>query len=219
MEPLTVGISQHNGWAVCVAVAGRAGAPVVVDRRRIELIEEGLPNQPYHHETLALDTTRAEEMVRAVRKSAAQCAARALRSLRGSLLETVGEVVAMAMRRAPLPRLPETVAEVHASYQVMVRADAMIYYEALSQAAASLDVGVELIPRGEERRRAAETLGIEEDRLDRWLADLRGSLGPPWQRDHQEAAARAIIALGKRTAIKLADTQGGRGARTARSRV
>jgi hypothetical protein len=203
---MAVGISGHNGWAVLVTVAVRGGAPVLVDRRRVELIEPGLPNQPYEHETLGLDRTRGEELVKEVRESALHCAERALAGLRFSL-EAVGELVAIALRRPPLPNLPESVAAAHASYPVMVRADAMIYHDALCQAASSLGINVEIIARGEERLRAAETLRTEADRLDTWLVSLRRSLGPPWQRDHQNAMARAIAALGKRTMLKLPDMQ------------
>jgi hypothetical protein len=47
-----VGIAHHLGWAV--AVTASAGH-VVVDRRRIELIEPGLPTAPVEHEARHLD--------------------------------------------------------------------------------------------------------------------------------------------------------------------
>ena len=38
----------HSGWAVAVAVARLGQAPRVVLRKRIELIAEDTPKQPYH---------------------------------------------------------------------------------------------------------------------------------------------------------------------------
>jgi hypothetical protein len=201
-EPTVIGVSDHNGWAVFVCVAARAGEPVVTGRRRVDLIEPGLPNQPYEHDTRELDTARAEALVREVRESAVHCAERALVRVRSSL-GGARELAAIALRKAPLPGLPASVAEAHASYPVMVRADAMLYHDALCMAAAALGIRLELIARGQERQRAAEALRTGVEQLDQWLAELRASLGPPWQKDHQAAAARAIATLGKRGGLTL----------------
>jgi len=42
-----IGVSHHGGWAVLVTVA-RDG--MLFDRRRIELLDAGLPKPPHHHE-------------------------------------------------------------------------------------------------------------------------------------------------------------------------
>ena len=42
-----MGIAHHLGWAVAVTASADHA---VVDRRRIELIEPGLPAAPIHHE-------------------------------------------------------------------------------------------------------------------------------------------------------------------------
>ena len=42
-----VGVSDHGGWAVLVTVA-RDGT--LLDRRRVELVDEDLPALPHHHE-------------------------------------------------------------------------------------------------------------------------------------------------------------------------
>ena len=194
--PTVAGVSGHNGWAVFVCITARGRVPVVLDRRRVELIGAGLPNQPYEHDTLDLNYNQAEALVREVRESAVHCAERALVSLRSS-----GEIAALAMREPLLPHLPESVAAAHASSWVTVRADPMIYHEALCKAASALGIAVELIARDEESRRAAEGLSTTPERLDRWLAELRVSLGAPWQKDHREAAARAIAALAGRAEI------------------
>ena len=167
---------------------------MVIDRRRLNLLEPTLPNQPYEHDTFDLNTAQAEALVKEVRESAVHCAERALARLRSDL-EAATEILAIALRQAPLSHLPSSVAEVHASYQVTVRADSMIYHNALCQAASTLGIGVELFARGEDRRRAAEALRTEPERLDQWLAELGARLGPPWQKDHKEAAVRAIAAL------------------------
>jgi hypothetical protein len=44
---MRLGIAHHLGWAVAVMASAEHK---VVDRRRIELIEPGLPTAPIHHE-------------------------------------------------------------------------------------------------------------------------------------------------------------------------
>jgi hypothetical protein len=85
----------------------------------------------------------------------------------------------------------------------MVRADPMIYHDALCKASSTLGIAVEPIPRGKELRGAAEVLGTTMERLDQWLTNLRTTLGAPWQKDHRDATARAIAALGKFTRVSL----------------
>lgn len=64
-----LGVADHNGWAECVTVAASRGVPVVVDRRRLELIEPGIPSMPYHHETLTMPRPEGERLVARVRES------------------------------------------------------------------------------------------------------------------------------------------------------
>jgi len=199
---MVAGVADHNGWAVFVCVRAQDGVPEVVDRRRVALIEPGIPSQPYEHETLGLNTADAERLVQDVQESAVHCAERALSRLQSSV-GSLGEIVSIALRKPPLAQLPRTVAEAHASRPVLMRADAMLYHDALCKAAASLGIGVVMFERGTERSRAAEAVGITVERLDQFLRGLRAALGPPWQQDHQTAAARAIAALGKDAGLRL----------------
>ena len=79
----------------------------------------------------------------------------------------------------------------------------MLYHDALCTSAASLRINVDTFARGEERPRAAEATAATAELLDRFLSGLRASLGPPWQQDHQAAAAQAIAALGRYTTLQL----------------
>ena len=191
---LVVGGAEHNGWAILVCVSAPDGSPEVIDRRRVELIEPGLPNQPYEHETVGMSSTEAERLVQEVRESAAHCAEREL-----SRLKSTHNLVSIALRTAPLPQFPASVAEVHASWYLRARTDAMLYHQALCAAAASLGINVAMFKRGEERPRAAEALATTAAALDEFLTGLRQTLGPPWQQDHQAATARAIAALREHT--------------------
>lgn len=184
-----MGIAGHNGWAVWVCVAMHKGAAEVVDRRRVELIDAGLPNQPYEHETRDMNMAQAEALVRQVRESALVCAERAVARVRSDF-----DVMVIGKREPVLPRMPASVAEVRASHHLMARADAMLYDDALCQAAAALGIAVERFAKGDDRCCAAQVLGMSASNVDTWLAGLRATLGAPWQKDHQDATARAIAA-------------------------
>src|SRR6266853_1043952 len=90
--PVAAGVADHSGWAIFVSVSAKDGSPEVVDRRRVELIEPGLPKQPYEHETAGMNADEAERLVQEVRESAAHCAERALSRLRSGLGMT-GEIL------------------------------------------------------------------------------------------------------------------------------
>ena len=91
---LALGIAPHNGWAVAVTVNDK---PAILDRRRIELLDPGLPNQPYHHETLEMKMPEAEQLIKRVRNSALKCAERALEQLRSE-----HPIRVIALREPPL---------------------------------------------------------------------------------------------------------------------
>jgi hypothetical protein len=194
-------VADHNGWAVCVTVAVSRGAPVVVDRRRVELLEQGLPSQPYEHETAGMPLPAAEELVVRVRNSVRQTTLKRLMELREELQPY--SIVAMTLRNPPLAYVPVTVAEAHASYPVMCRADAMMYHDAICTAARRMSLDLMLHDRGGELVRAADRLGISLEEVEQFLRTAGDGLGPPWQKDHRHAAAAAMVALADRTAISL----------------
>ena len=57
---MRVGIAHHFGWAVAVTVSPDFE---VFDRRRIELIEPGLPAAPIHHEGGTHDLHGSDELL------------------------------------------------------------------------------------------------------------------------------------------------------------
>jgi hypothetical protein len=192
--PVVVGVADHNGWAHLVSVAAPDGRPIVVDRRRVPLVEKNVPSQPYHHETLALPDAAAEQLLRRVEQSVEKCAALAFERLSSDLSRRY-RVSAIAIRHPPLPRLPATVAEVHASYYTQCRADGMLYHLAICEAARRRRWRVHLHHRGEELAQAAEALGATTDDVERFVNGLRQELKPPWTAEYRHAFAAAIAAL------------------------
>jgi hypothetical protein len=187
---------------VCVTVAANRGVPVVVDRRRVDLIEPGLPSQPYHHETVGMPLPQAEKLVLRVRESVLRTTIARLTELRDQLQSYT--IVAMTLRHPPLSYVPVTVAEAHASYPVMCRADGMMYHDALCAAAQRLGMSVELHDRGTEVARAAARVDVNTEALEQFVRDAGKSLGPPWRKEHCLATAAAIGVLADRVRFSLA---------------
>src|SRR5436190_5617954 len=139
MSEYSIGIEDHYAWANLVSVTS-GPKEILLDRRRVELLDQQLTASPYHHETLKMPLSEAEKLVRDVQTSANERAKSALSSLIGELAPA--KCRGIAIRVPPLPNLPATVTEVHANARIMNRADGMIYHQALTQAAAQLSLAV-----------------------------------------------------------------------------
>lgn len=193
-RPVVVGVADHYGYATLVSAALEGDEPSVVDRRRVPLIEEGVPASPYHHDTLALRDDEAEGLLRDVERSIAACTAAALDRLSSDLAPRY-RVMSIAIRQPPLDSLPKTVREVHASYAVQCRADGMLYHQAICAAARERGWAVALHRRGDELTIAAQALKVSPHEFERFLADLKATLKSPWTAEHRRAFAAAVARL------------------------
>src|ERR1700686_4766537 len=90
-----IGVSDHGGWAVLVT-GGREGT--LLDRRRVELVGEGLPKIPHHSEGQGLPLDEAVELVERVRVSAERHAVLAL----DAVTMAVPRILGVALRKCPL---------------------------------------------------------------------------------------------------------------------
>ena len=192
--PCVISVAEHAGWAQVVCVAAPDGVPEVVTRRRVVLIERGVPTQPYHHESTRMREDEAQALVERVQRSIAICTAAALRQLVTDLASTYA-VVALAIRKSPFPRLPRSVAAVLASYPLMCAADGMMYQRAVCRAARQLGLDVQLFDRREETARAAEIVGVTPEDIEEFVTRTGRPAGPPWTQEHRRAYAAGIAAL------------------------
>jgi hypothetical protein len=192
--PCVVSVADHAGWAHVIGVAAPDGVPAVVERRRVTLIDTGLPTLPYHHESLAMRVDEANALIARVRHSIAGCTLRALRRVVADLAPAY-PVVALAIREPPFAELPHTVAMVRQSYQLQCAADGMMYQLALCRAARDIGLEVHQCRRGEEHVRAAAELGVEPNEIDAFVSGAGRPSGPPWTQEHRRAYAAAIAVL------------------------
>jgi hypothetical protein len=178
-----LGIAHHFGWAVAVTASADHH---VVDRRRIELIEPGMPTAPIHHEGRPLDDAAAAALVAKVRTSAVRAASASLDQLATALPEPI---VSMSLRSWPLD-FPDDIA-VQRQVPYESRADSIMYRQVLAQLARVRGWAVHLYDAREVEGRAVSVLG---DRANEVLHGPRATLGPPWAKDHRMALAATIMA-------------------------
>lgn len=205
MTQAALGFRAHSGWAAVVAVAGPRGAlgaravPAVIDRRRIELVEPGMPWQPYHAAE-KLELKEAEELVKRCIDGARGLARRAIRAvtedLRKSGHEVVGCGVLLASGR-PLPTLAATLA----SHALIHTAEGELFREALVHASQKHNLPVTGVREKELFARAAADLRLPVEELQGRIAELGRVLGPPWRQDQKYAALVAWLALAARPAV------------------
>jgi hypothetical protein len=179
-----VGVSDHAGWAVLMTVQPDG---TVVDRRRVALIDEGIPSMPHHHDAQHLPRDEGVALVERVRSSAERTARTVLETLAGDVAVAIGGIALRAC-----PTLPPTVAERIASYRAQCVADWVMYRETLADAARARGWTVSWFDAKRVAGDAAATLGI--DSIHDLLRDTGKALGVPWQNDHKVAMAAAIAA-------------------------
>jgi len=122
-----IGVSDHGGWAVLVTVAGDG---TLLDRRRVELVDEDLPKIPHHSEGQALPLHEAVALVERVRVSAERHAKLGLDAV---AMTVPGRILGVALRQCP--GLPPTIAERIKDYRAQNVADWVMYRKALAAAA------------------------------------------------------------------------------------
>jgi len=200
--PCVVSVADHTGWAHLVCVAARGNVPAVIARRRVALIEKGLPTMPYEHDTRAMREEEAEAVIAKVRQS---IAARTLDALRRVVIELAPAhtAVALAIREPPFVALPPTVTAARRSYRLSCGADGMLYQLAICAAARQLELEVRLCRRGEEAARAARQLGVTAAEIEAFVSRAGRPAGPPWAQEHRRAYAAGIAVLAAHASGRL----------------
>ena len=189
---MRLGIAHHFGWAVAVTASTDSR---VIDRRRIELIEPGLPAAPIHHEGgphllhrsgEPLDDDELAALVARVQSSVERTASAALDELGSALPEPI---TTMALRAWPSDFPEDIAAQRRVPYES--RADSVMYCRVLATLARSRGWEVHTYDAKTVEDAAARHLG---DRADEVLRGPRSTLGPPWSKDHRMALAATIVA-------------------------
>jgi len=180
-EAGVIGVSDHGGWAVLVTVA-RDG--MLLNRRRVDLVDESLAKLPHHSEGQRLPIEEAVELVERVRVSAERHAVRVL----DAVARDVPRVLGVALRKCQ--PLPPTIAERIQDYRAQNVADWVMYRKALASAAEARGWPVHWFDARRVFDTARQALRVED--LDAHFVQLRKAIGPPWDKDHKLAMAASI---------------------------
>jgi hypothetical protein len=175
----------------------------LLDRRRIDLTERGLPTYPHHHEgswavgrylnspwARPVSLAEAVSLVERVRVSAARGARAGLDALATAVPVPIASI---AIRVCP--KLPATTEERIADNRAQTVADSVMYREVLAAAAAARGWAVHWYERERVFHDAAQALGRAD--IDEFLLQMGQSIGPPWQAKHKLAAAAALAVKGR----------------------
>jgi hypothetical protein len=185
------GFAIHTGWAAAVLVAGDAGRPVVVDRRRVTLCPEALPRQVYHA-AQDLPPAKAALLVREVHE--------AVDELTGSVLDQLADVAGahgllVAVGVTGFPRDVPALDTVLRSHALLHLAEGELYRGAICDAADARGLAVVPIHPKDGINDTAHALGAAPGPFAQRLVSLRAELGAPWQADHRLATAAGLAAL------------------------
>ena len=190
-----LGFRTHSGWTVVVAVGNSLSKPVVLERRRIETADAAISGsrQPYHAAE-RLNPQKAETLIRTCRDSSARLATGAVSALVAQLTQNGHSVVGAGILFASGRPLPDLAATLR-SHALIHTAEGEFFREALVQASGHCSLPVTRVKEREVWNRGAAVLGLGSPDLQRLIAELGRSLGPPWRQDEKLASLAAWIAL------------------------
>ena len=197
MQSSAVGFRVHSGWAAVVVVSGPAERPVVVDRRRIELVKifTYTFRQPYHTAE-KMPRQDAVKFIRGVQSEAKRLAVTSLRALQKDLAEADFKIVRGALLMASGRALP-SLELILASHALIHTADGELFRDSLRAACAVCNLPLERIREKELFAAASKALCVQPAVLQRRVAVLGKALGPPWSQDEKFAALAAWFTLAR----------------------
>jgi hypothetical protein len=179
-----IGVRAHSGWAALVAVSGKPGSVLVLDRRRIVIADTQRPgaNQPYHFAE-KLELRAAEKHLASCTEASERLALAAIRDVVDELndYEVAGAAILLASGR-PLPALPAILA----SHALIHTAEGEFFRQVVRQACEHLGIRV----TGIRERDLGERSALQSE-----IASLGKTVGPPWTQDQKMAAQAAMTVL------------------------
>jgi len=178
-----------------VAVSLEDGVPVVLQRRKLLLVGtfSYTFRQPYHTaEKMPLGD--AAEFVRGVETESRELALSGLRALEKELDSADYKVRGCALLLASGRKLPEF-EKILASHALIHTADGELFREAIRRCCARAKLPLAAIKERELLAAASKRLNKRPEFLNRQVAALGKSLGPPWTQDEKLATLAAWLTL------------------------
>jgi hypothetical protein len=190
------GFKAHSGWAALVVLGIQAGDLAVVDRRRIELVNESWAKQPYHAAE-GLERQTARDLVKRGMQEVHRVALRELKAAVKRERARKNEVVACSVLvGSPMPDWNTD--EILAVHFRMHKAEGVLFQNALVRAAEVCKLNTLPVYEKELMMEASSQLGTRTDLFLKTIAALGKTVGPPWGKDQKDAALIALIGLQNR---------------------
>jgi len=195
MKQAAAGLRVHSGWAALVAVCLEKGAPVILARRRVHLVETFTYEfrQPYHTaKKMPLD--KARDFVSRMQSEARRLAHRAILGMQSDLqtqgfaLKSCGLLLASGR---PLPNLEKILA----SHALIHTADGELFREAIVHASARSGLAMCTVKERELLDRSGQAFRMKSAALLQRVTKLGRPLGAPWSQDEKFATLAAWLAL------------------------
>ncbi len=184
------GLKAHSGWAVLVVIGRQRDELVVVDRRRIELVDEAWAKQPYHAAE-GLESRVARDLVKRGTDSAHRFALdeinAAIKRERNRKNEIAGCAVVVG---TPMPDWNTD--EILAVHFRMHKAEGALFQNALVRASEKCKLNTLPVLEKELLVQATSQLG---DKRVQQISGLGKPIGPPWGKDQKDAALVALMVL------------------------
>ncbi|MGI9616699.1 MAG: hypothetical protein ACR2QO_27530 [Acidimicrobiales bacterium] len=186
-----IGVAHHLGWAVLVTANDEFE---VVDRRRVELVDQGLPAAPIHHRGGAhemheagdpLDDDGLEELVGEVRARAVALT----RSALDDVIDVAGSIHSISLRDWPDDFPNDIATQRQAPYES--QADSVMYRQVFAELARAHGWAEHRFDAKTIESQATDIVG---ERAEEVLHGPRMVLGAPWNKDHRTALAAIIVA-------------------------
>src|SRR5438552_10434633 len=192
---VALGFKSHSGWAALIVIGVSRDDLEVIDRRRIELIDDGevWAKQPYHAaEDLPPDEARA--VVKRGIESAHRIAIVQMRSA-VELVQNLKHEIAACAVLVPSPMPAWSTEDILAVHFRMHKAEGVLFPDAICRAAEASNLQLVAVPEKRLAERSEATFGVPFDRSMETIAALGKTIGPPWGKDQKIATLAAIIAL------------------------
>ena len=190
MVEAAIGLRPHTGWAALVVI-GRAPS-ALIDRRRLELLAPGVPDQLYHT-AAEHESDDAAGLVAETLAAVDAFAARALRKVLDEQRARSRNVIACGL--IGTTRTTPALAAVLASHARIHAAEGDLFRNALAKAAQGVGLSLVTVPEKDVAAETAHALGITPASLQRHVAEIGHVAGAPWRADQKLAAMAAMLAL------------------------
>ena len=187
------GFKAHSGWAALIVLGRRDGDLQILERSRVELVEEEWAKQPYH----AAEELKPAEARKVVKRGIDAATRIALREMRSALKRTreKGFEVRDCGLLVGSPMPDWSVDEILAVHFRMHKAEGVLFRDVLAKAADGCDLRLVSILEKSLLEHAETSLKTNASSLSQQIAALGKSVGAPWSKDQKEATLAAMIAL------------------------